>query len=71
MSDLILTPNLPRVDDVYEALVRMHEGLGETESLKVWAKFALVLSNHVGDPAVVAAAIAVARPERARAPALA
>lgn len=64
MSDLILTPNLAGVDDVYEALVRMHEGLTEAESLKVWAKLALTLANHVGDPAVIAQAIAVARPQR-------
>ncbi len=62
MSELILTPNLANVDDVYEALVRMHEGLTDAESLKVWAKFALTLANHIGDPAIVAQAIAVARP---------
>lgn len=60
MSELILTPNLDGVDEVYEALVRMHEGLTEAESLKVWAKLALTLANHVGDRQVIAQAIAVA-----------
>lgn len=64
MPELILTPNLAEVDDVYEALVRMHDGLTEGESLKVWAKFALTLANHVGDRTVIAQAIAVARRDR-------
>ena len=64
MANLILTPNLARVDDVYEALVRMHDGLTEAESLKVWAKLVLTLANHIGDPVVIAQAISVARPER-------
>lgn len=63
MPELILTPNLAGVDDIYEALVRLHEGLSEAESLKVWAKLALTLANHVGDPQVIAQAIAVARPQ--------
>lgn len=67
MADLILTPNLAGVDDVYEALVRMHDGLTEAESLKVWAKLVLTLANHVGDPAVILQAISVARPTKAAA----
>lgn len=65
MSELILTPNLDGVDEVYEALVRMHEGLTEAESLKVWAKLVLTLANHIGDRAVIEQAIAVARPAKA------
>ena len=42
--------NLGDPDDVYERLARLHEGLSETESLKVRAKLALTLANHVGDP---------------------
>lgn len=63
MAELIVTPNLAGVDDVYEQLVRLHEGLSEVESLKVWAKLALALANHIGDRAVIEQAIAVARPE--------
>jgi len=64
MGDLITAPNLAGGDDVYEQLVRMHEGLSEAESLKVWAKLVLTLANHVGDRAVIEQAIAVARPAK-------
>jgi hypothetical protein len=62
MGELILQPNLEGADDVYERLVRLHEGLSEAESLKVWAKLALTLANHIGDGAVIEQAILVARP---------
>lgn len=62
MTDLITAPNLAGADDLYEVLVALHEGLSEAESLRVWAKLVLVLANHIGDPGVVAQAIAIARP---------
>lgn len=62
MAELITIPHLSGVDDVYEQFVRMHEGLSEAESLKVWARFALTLANHVGDRAVIEQAVAIARP---------
>ena len=65
MAELILTPNLAGADDVYEQLVRMHEGLSDAESLKVWSKLVLTLANHIGDRAVIEQAIAVARPAKA------
>ena len=64
MGDLITAPNLAGGEDVYEQLVRMHEGLSEAESLKVWAKLVLTLANHVGDRAVIEQAIAVTRPAK-------
>lgn len=67
MAELIVTPNLAGADDVYERLVRLHEGLTDAESLKVWAKLVLALANHIGDRAVIEQAIAVARPDRAAA----
>ena len=67
MAELIVTPNLAGADDVYERLVRLHEGLTDAESLKVWAKLVLTLVNHIGDQAVIEQAIAVARPDRAAA----
>lgn len=67
MAELIVTPNLAGADDVYERLVRLHEGLTDAESLKVWAKLVLTLANHIGDRAVIEQAIAVARPDRAAA----
>jgi hypothetical protein len=65
MAELITTPNLAGVDDIYQALVRLHEGLSDAESLKVWAKLVLALANHLGDPAVIEEAIAIARPSGA------
>ena len=32
MADLITTPNVSGADDVYEALVRLHEGLSDGEN---------------------------------------
>jgi hypothetical protein len=65
MAELITTPNFTGAgagaDDVYEQLVRLHEGLTEAESLKVWAKLVLTLANHIGDRAVIEQAIAVAQ----------
>ncbi|MFT4014586.1 MAG: DUF2783 domain-containing protein [Paracoccus sp. (in: a-proteobacteria)] len=62
MPALNLTPNLARHDDLYESLVAMHDGLSDAESLKLWARFALILMNQIGDPEVISAAIAAARP---------
>jgi hypothetical protein len=56
------TPNLAGADDVYEALVGLHAGLSEAESLKVWAKLALTLANHIGDREVIEQAIEICRP---------
>lgn len=61
MSALTLAPNLTRHDDLYEALVALHSGLSDAESLKLWARLVLILMNQIGDPAVIEAAIATAR----------
>ncbi|MEG2050305.1 MAG: DUF2783 domain-containing protein [Comamonas sp.] len=61
MSQLIREPNLDQVDDVYQQLLEMHEGLDEAQSLKVCARLILALSNHIGSSAVVIEAITMAR----------
>ena len=61
MTALIRHPNLDRVDDIYEQLLAMHDGLDEAQSLKVSARLILVLANHIGDSRVVLSAIALAR----------
>ena len=48
-------------DDVYAALVDAHAGLSEADSRLLNAKLVLLLANHIGDPAVIAEAITVAR----------
>lgn len=60
-----------RGDDVYEALLRAHEGLGDEESAALNARLVLILANQIGDPAVLAEAFAAARaglPGRERSP---
>ena len=61
MSQLIRQPNLDHVDDVYQQLLQMHDGLDEAQSLKVCARLILALSNHIGSSTVVLEAIALAR----------
>lgn len=66
MTALIRHPNLDRVDDIYERLLAMHDGLDEAQSLKVSARLILVLANHIGNSDVVLSAIALAKPAAAQ-----
>ena len=61
MTRLIRHAQLDRVDDVYQQLIQMHEGLDEAQSLKLCARLILALANHVGDSEVVLGAIALAK----------
>ena len=61
MSQLIRQPNLDHVDDVYQQLLQLHDGLNEAQSLKVCARLILALSNHIGSSTVVLEAIELAR----------
>ena len=65
MNALIRQPNLDRVDDIYQQLLAMHDGLDEAQSLKASARLILALANHIGDSAVVLEAIALARAQPA------
>lgn len=60
-SDLILTPNIAGGDDFYAELLAAHEGLDKAESDALNARLILILANHVGDRAVLTAAIQAAR----------
>ena len=60
-SALNTEPNLPAPDDFYEALLALHRDLTADQSLRVNAKLILLLANHIGDPAVLDAAMAKAR----------
>ncbi|WP_165841158.1 MULTISPECIES: DUF2783 domain-containing protein [Comamonas] len=60
MTCLIRHPNLERVDDIYQQLLHMHEGLDEAQSLQASARLILLLANHIGDSSVVLSAIALA-----------
>jgi len=57
-------PRIDAADDFYAALTDLHRDLDLEESAKVNAKLVLLLANHIGDPAVLAEAIAAAKPKR-------
>jgi hypothetical protein len=48
-------------DAIYQLLVEAHRDLSAEQSLLVNSKLMLLLANHIGDLAVLAAAIAAAR----------
>ncbi len=50
-----------RADEVYESLIRAHHGLSDAESAALNARLVLILAHEVGDPAVLAQAVALAR----------
>ncbi len=53
--------NLDNPDDVYEALLRAHGDLNAEQSQVLNAKLILLLVNHIGDRAVIDAALEKAR----------
>jgi hypothetical protein len=61
MATLHTTANLTAPDDFYEQLIATHRGLTDEESALVNAKLVLLLANHIGDPGVLAQAMAAAR----------
>ncbi|MEL6586765.1 MAG: DUF2783 domain-containing protein [Pseudomonadota bacterium] len=54
---LNLDPNLPDPDGFYDALLRAHAGRTEAESAAFTLRLLLILANHIGDPAILGAAI--------------
>ena len=48
-------------DDFYEALIQTHQGLSDPQSALVNARLVLLLSNHIGDLAVLKEAMKIAR----------
>lgn len=63
---LIVTPNAAAPDDLYEAIIRLHDGLSDEDSAGANARLILILANHIGDADVIREAAALAR-EGARA----
>ena len=53
--------NVTNPDGLYAAIIDAHADLSEVESAALNARLVLLLTNHVGDPAVLAEALAVAR----------
>ena len=58
---LTTTPNLADPDAVYDLLIRAHDGLSDDASAAVNARLILILANYIGDPDVLAEALAAAR----------
>ncbi|SIN87428.1 DUF2783 domain-containing protein [Vannielia litorea] len=54
-------PNIPDPDGFYAELIAAHDGLTETQSAALNARLVLLLCNHVGDRAVLSAALEAAR----------
>lgn len=54
-------PNVTDPDGLYATIIDAHADLSEAESAALNARLVLLLANHVGDPAVLAEALAVAR----------
>lgn len=61
MASLDTHPNFAAPDDVYAMLVDAHRGLSDAQSQRVNVRLVLLLANHIGDPQVIADAIAAAR----------
>ena len=57
MSTLNLDPNIDKPDDFYADLLAAHEGLSKDESDAFNARLILVLANHIGDRALLRAAL--------------
>lgn len=53
-------------DDFYQQLIDMHRDLTDEQSAQVNAKLILILSNHIGDIAVLREAMALARKDAAK-----
>ena len=56
-----LTPNIVDADGFYDTLLRAHEGLSKDESDAYNARLILILCNHIGDRAVLDAALEAAQ----------
>jgi len=54
-------PNIAAPDDFYQELIDLHRELTDEQSALVNAKLILLLANHIGDPAILRAAMTAAR----------
>ena len=60
-GDLRTDLRLDDPDAFYQVLIDAHRDLTEEQSHQLNARLILLLANHVGDPAVLAEAMAAAR----------
>ena len=60
MPKLETESRLPDPDVAYRALIEAHRGLSDEDSAALNTRLVLILANHIGDPQVLAQAIALA-----------
>ncbi len=60
MTALVTENRLADPDAAFRLLVEAHRPLSEAESADLNARLVLILANHIGDQAVLAAALALA-----------
>jgi hypothetical protein len=53
----------PDPDIAYRSLIEAHRGLSDEESAALNTRLVLILANHIGDPAILAEAVALAKGE--------
>lgn len=61
MSALAAESRFADPDSAYRMLIEAHRGLPDEASARLNTALVLILANHVGDPAVLAEALALAR----------
>ena len=61
MPSLATESRFPDPDLAYRTLIEAHRGLTDEESAALNTRLVLILANHIGDPEVLAAAIALGR----------
>jgi hypothetical protein len=61
MPKLITQSRFPDPDAAFVALVEARRGLSEQQAAELDAKLVLILANHIGDPEVLAEALALAK----------
>jgi hypothetical protein len=66
MAKLVTASQFADPDAAYGALAQARRDLTETGAAALDARLVLILANHIGDPDVLAEAIALARSAAAR-----
>jgi len=61
MMALVTESRFPDPDRAYRALIEAHRGLSDEESAALNTSLVLILANHIGDPAVLQQALALAK----------
>lgn len=60
MTSLVVDNRFADPDAAFRLLVEAHRPLSEADSADLNARLVLILANHIGDPAILAQAIALA-----------